>query len=222
MYINSVVCATVMSYKIFDDELVTCMSCVYIDEIAAGALAISEPADACVSLEAPLSGAIMLVLRGGCSFVEKAINVQAAGAIGMVVINHVAAQSAFTMGFDQQDVTVDLIAMMVSKEVGLELLDTAGQLEVHRQQTYINIEAQAHSNLSANTGQTTREHHVIVPDATQRWLQSHRHLQKDATAAWQSLLMDLAAPVLSLKDKQTLHATSILMQSTPEQCVAPD
>ncbi len=197
------------------------MSCVRIAQFVAGALAISEPADACVSLKAPVSGAIMLVLRGGCSFVEKAINVQAAGAVGMVVINHVEAQAAFAMGFDQQDLSVNLIAMMVSKEAELELLHTVGQLEVHRQQTYINIEAQAHSDLSPNTGRATREHHIVVPDDTQRWLQSHSHLQKDATATWQSLLMDLAAPILSSKERQTLQTTNILLQSTPKQCVAP-
>lgn len=70
-------------------------------DIAAGALAVSQPADACVHQEAPLSGAIVLVTRGACSFVEKAINVQAAGAVGIVVINHVNAQAAFAMGFDQ-------------------------------------------------------------------------------------------------------------------------
>ena len=197
-----------------------------IDDGAAGALATSQPADACVSLEGPLSGAIVLVTRGGCSFLEKAINVQAAGAIGIVVINHIKAQAAFTMGFDQQDLGVNLIAMMVSKEVGLELLDTLGQLKVHSQQAYINVEAQPHSDISENTRQTTREHHVVVPDATQRWLQSHRHLQKSATQGsssptWQSLLMDLAAPILSL-ESQTLPKSSTLVQSMSQHCMAPD
>lgn len=190
-------------------------------DIAAGALAVSQPADACVRQEAPLSGAIVLVTRGACSFVEKAINVQAAGAIGIVVINHVNAQAAFAMGFDQQDLGVNLIAMMVSKEVGLELLDTVGQLEVH-QQSYINIQAQAHNDVAS---QMTQEHHVVVPDATQRWLQSHKHLQKAATQgssspAWQSLLMDLAAPILSL-ERQTFQQTNTVMQGTPQHCVAP-
>ena len=179
----------------------------WLDDVAVGALAVSQPADACVRQEAPLSGMIVLVTRGACSFAEKAINVQAAGAIGIVVINHVKAQAAFAMGFDQQDHGVSLIAMMVSKEVGLELIHVVGQLEVWSQQTYISIETQANSGLGDSTGQTTREHHVVVPDATQSWLQSHKHLQKAATQdcsspAWQSLLMDLAAPILSL-ERQT-------------------
>lgn len=189
-------------------------------------MVVAQPADACGSLQAPLDGAIVLVSRGACSFVEKAINAQAAGAIGIVVIDHVEAQTAFAMGFDQQDHGVNLIAMMVNKEVGLELLDIVKQLEIHRQQTYINIEAQPCSDLSDNTnGQTTQEHHVVVPDATQRWLQSLGDLQKSATQgrsspAWQSLLMDLAAPILSLEG-QTLQQTDTIMQSTSQHCVAP-
>lgn len=167
----------------------------------------------------------MLVNRGACSFAEKAINVQAAGAVGIVVINHVEAQAAFTMGFDQQDHGVDLIAMMVSKEVGLELLDVVRQLEVQSQQIYINIEARARSGLGDNTGQTTQEHHVVVPDATQHWLQSHKHLQSAATQdrsspAWQSLLMDLAAPSLSLESRTPDQSTTVT-QSMSQHCVAP-
>ena len=56
--------------------------------------------DACSTVTNPadVAGKIALVDRGTCLFVDKARNVQAAGAIGVVVANNVADPSAVAMG----------------------------------------------------------------------------------------------------------------------------
>jgi hypothetical protein len=52
-----------------------------------GDVVAASPADACTAITTPLGGKIAFVDRGTCNFVVKAANVQAAGAIGMVVGN---------------------------------------------------------------------------------------------------------------------------------------
>lgn len=175
-----------------------------------------------------MDGAIVLVTQGSCSFVEKAINVQAAGAVGIIVMNHVEAQTAFAMGYDRHNDAVKIIAVMVSKEVGLQLLDTVGQLELHSQQTYIDMEAQAEPHATDSAGSARQEQHVVVPDATRRWLQSHEVLHRSATPdgtpgslTWQSMLTDLAASVFA-SEGQTLQQTNTLMPDTSQQCVRPN
>jgi hypothetical protein len=55
---------------------------------------LSDPENACTSLRwsnatalSPFAGAIVLAVRGNCSFVTKAMNIQAAGAVGAVIGN---------------------------------------------------------------------------------------------------------------------------------------
>ena len=56
-----------------------------------GEVANTIPADACAAIAnaGAIAGRIALVDRGGCDFALKAFNVQAAGAIGIVVVNNV-------------------------------------------------------------------------------------------------------------------------------------
>ncbi|KXZ51047.1 hypothetical protein GPECTOR_14g34 [Gonium pectorale] len=56
---------------------------------ATGALAVSQPLDACERPINPdmLAGSVVVVSRGGCSFVHKAKLLQDAGALAMVVLN---------------------------------------------------------------------------------------------------------------------------------------
>ena len=177
-------------------------------------------------MEAAVDGAILLVTRGACSFVEKAVNAAAAKAVGIIVINNVDKQSAFAMGYDQQDVAVNIMAFMVSKEAGLEFLGTVERLELHQQQTYISIGAHAQPDTTASTSPARHEQHVVVPEATQRWLQSQEVLHKSAmpggcggttggtSPSWQSLLVELAT--------QTLQQSSPVLQAKAAQYVAPD
>jgi hypothetical protein len=70
---------------------------------------------ACAELpDGSLTGTIALVTRGACAFSTKALNVQAAGAVGLVVVN--TSDTAFTMGGSDPDVLIP--AVMVSSSDG--------------------------------------------------------------------------------------------------------
>lgn len=49
---------------------------------------VGVPSDACEPIQNNLSGKIALVDRGGCTFVSKTLNAQAAGAKGVIVVNN--------------------------------------------------------------------------------------------------------------------------------------
>jgi hypothetical protein len=69
--------------------------------------------DACSPLDnaADLAGRIALVDRGTCLFIEKARHVQAAGAIGMVVVNNVADTSTLGMAGDDATITIPIASV---------------------------------------------------------------------------------------------------------------
>lgn len=69
--------------------------------------------DACSTLDnaADVAGKVALVDRGTCLFVDKARNVQAAGAIGMVVANNVADTSTLGMAGDDTTITIPIASV---------------------------------------------------------------------------------------------------------------
>ncbi len=71
--------------------------------------------DGCQALTNNVSGDIVLVDRGGCSFVQKANNAQNAGAVGIVIAND-QNTNIFTMGGTDNGVTIP--AMMISQTNG--------------------------------------------------------------------------------------------------------
>ena len=74
------------------------------------------PFDACGTVSNPeqVQGKIAVVLRGDCTFVEKAQKAQDAGAVGVVVVNNVAGD--INMGGESTTITIPVIA--VSNTVG--------------------------------------------------------------------------------------------------------
>lgn len=64
-----------------------------------------------------LTGKIPLIHRGVCTFAEKILNAQAAGAVAVVVYNNVAGAGPFVMGGDPTNITIP--AVMVSTPDGL-------------------------------------------------------------------------------------------------------
>lgn len=82
-----------------------------------GDLVAAAPINACAALTNPgaIAGKIALLDRGGCDFIVKVRNAQAAGAIGVVVANNVAG-APITMGGTAADVTIP--ALMISQEQG--------------------------------------------------------------------------------------------------------
>lgn len=69
--------------------------------------------DACSALDnaAAVAGKIALVDRGTCFFVDKARNVQAAGAIGMVLANNVPDASTLGMSGDDAAITIPVVSV---------------------------------------------------------------------------------------------------------------
>lgn len=72
-----------------------------------------------------LTGKIAIILRGGCTFVEKCRNAQAKGAIAVVICNQEANAGNFpiVMGGDGTDITIPV--MMVDYEDGQKLINNA-------------------------------------------------------------------------------------------------
>jgi hypothetical protein len=70
-----------------------------------------------------LTGKIALIQRGGCTFVEKSQNAQAAGAIAVIVHNQQANEGAFpiVMGGDTPSITIPI--MKISYADGMRLRD---------------------------------------------------------------------------------------------------
>ena len=79
------------------------------------------PSDACEGAGAGLSGKIALIDRGACTFVDKVLNAQSAGAAGVIVANNNAAspEEIFSMGGDTHRVRIP--AVMVSYNSGSAL-----------------------------------------------------------------------------------------------------
>ena len=64
--------------------------------------------DGCTAAVNDLTGFIAFIDRGGCPFVDKAANAQAAGAIAMLVCNNDPAEDPFVMGGDAPDITIPI------------------------------------------------------------------------------------------------------------------
>ena len=77
--------------------------------------------DACSPLlnVAEMTGHIAVADRGTCSFVQKAKNVQAAGAVGLIVVNNV--EGTFPIGLNGTDPAVTITAVHVTLATGSAL-----------------------------------------------------------------------------------------------------
>lgn len=87
---------------------------------------------ACVDIEADVSGAVVLIERGNCSFQGKAARAEAAGAIGVVLMDNVSSGTPPQMGSSSGEEPVSIGMLSVTQADGedlLALLD-AGAVEV--------------------------------------------------------------------------------------------
>jgi photosystem II stability/assembly factor-like uncharacterized protein len=84
----------------------------YEDEDGAGSTACVSPANA-----AAMEGNIVLVWRGGCTFAQKVLRAQAAGAVAVIVANNL--PSNFSMGGG--DAGIAIPAVSISRELGEQL-----------------------------------------------------------------------------------------------------
>lgn len=91
-----------------------------------------NPQEACAAALQPeqLRGSVALVDRGTCTFVQKAQNAQAAGAIALVVIN-VSSNAPVSMGGDGGGVTIPLLSVGNGDGLRLRQFLAQGPVEVH-------------------------------------------------------------------------------------------
>ena len=81
-------------------------------------------ADGCETLTTPVNGRIALVDRGNCTFVVKAANAQAAGAIGLLVANNIGGTDIAGLGGEDRSITIPVL--MVSQNDGATLRTAIG------------------------------------------------------------------------------------------------
>jgi hypothetical protein len=79
--------------------------------------ATGDVTDACEAVVGSLTGKIVLIRRGTCSFESKVVKAQNAGAIGAIIMNNVAGAGAVGMADDAAE-TATIPSVMISKEDG--------------------------------------------------------------------------------------------------------
>ncbi len=85
--------------------------------------------DACEAVSNNLAGKIALVHRGLCSFVQKAQNAQAAGAVGVIIANVASSDAPTTapyMGGTSNEITVPVLSLNLADGQAIEGAITAG------------------------------------------------------------------------------------------------
>lgn len=78
---------------------------------------VTSPANGCTAISTDLTGRIALIDRGVCSFTTKIRNAEAAGAVGVLIVNNVAGDPS-AMGHDGTDPFPAIPAAMLSKAEG--------------------------------------------------------------------------------------------------------
>lgn len=85
--------------------------------VAAADYTVTSPANGCTAITDNLTGKIALIDRGVCTFTTKIRNAQAAGAIGVLIVNNVAGDP-IAMAHDGTDPFPTIPAAMVGKSEG--------------------------------------------------------------------------------------------------------
>lgn len=70
-----------------------------------------------------VTGKVVLIDRGDCSFIEKIMGAQLGGAAGAIVVNNIPGDGPIAMGGDETGATILIPSVMVSYADGLELKD---------------------------------------------------------------------------------------------------
>merc|ERR1712013_607071 len=82
-------------------------------------------------LAGEFTGKIAIVQRGSCFFVTKFLNAQAAGAVGIIVVNHASTEPVF-MAINSPSVNIPGIS--IGKDVGLPLLN---EISINKAQYHV-------------------------------------------------------------------------------------
>jgi hypothetical protein len=97
-----------------------------------GQLVRARPFDACGELANPgnVAGRVAVVLRGNCSFIQKVLFAQRAGALGVVVVNNRGNNELIRMAGDDTMQQPVISSVLVTRETGQRLLAWMGQQPV--------------------------------------------------------------------------------------------
>src|SRR5262249_36615412 len=82
--------------------------------------------DACTALTNNVTGKIVLVDRGSCTFVTKARSVQTAGGLGMIVANNAAGTTPPGLGGADPTITIPVMSVTQADGATLKTLLTQG------------------------------------------------------------------------------------------------
>ncbi|WIA37908.1 hypothetical protein OEZ86_001285 [Tetradesmus obliquus] len=167
----------------------------------AAPLVLAEPLDGCKGLRnaALLRGAVAVVGRGRCSFLDKAMVADAAGAVGLVVMNTAPPGELLTMSGDETGRSPDIPAVLLGGEDSRALLwwlehrpmvgalaalqDGSGQAQQmqagkdkQQQQKQAKTKKQSHQQQQQYQQQQQQQQtrvDLFVPGRSQAWLTEH-------------------------------------------------
>ncbi|KAG2725267.1 hypothetical protein I3843_01G058200 [Carya illinoinensis] len=84
-------------------------------------VALANPSDCCSTPKNNLTGEVILVHRGGCSFTKKANIAEAAGASAILIINYHIALMKMVCATNETDVSIGIPVVMLPHDAGLKL-----------------------------------------------------------------------------------------------------
>uniref|UniRef100_A0A0E0E6Q8 PA domain-containing protein n=1 Tax=Oryza meridionalis TaxID=40149 RepID=A0A0E0E6Q8_9ORYZ len=84
-------------------------------------LMLADPIDCCTSPKEKVSGDILLVQRGKCKFTKKAKFAEAAGASGIIIINHVHELYKMVCEKNETDLDINIPAVLLPRDAGFAL-----------------------------------------------------------------------------------------------------
>lgn len=165
--------------------------------IATGPIVISQPPHACstVGTKGDLKGAIALVLRGNCSFMQKVKNMESLGAIGVVVINHEMDDKMIRMAPDEGAQDVSIPSTLITRADGIQLLRW-----VHKHLVVGTLMSVEDSRTSATEGEALPTRlNVIFPNATRTWMEENMANPLDSNAIYGAILAEQGPAALLLQ-----------------------
>jgi Zn-dependent M28 family amino/carboxypeptidase len=153
---------------------------------------------------AATTGAISLIQRGTCPFVQKLANAQAAGAVGVILFNEGDSAGRVNAGFRSGPTDLAIPAVFSSFGVGKELYDAfnAGQNPtVHLQTNGVNVD-RFYPQVIAETKKGDPDH-VVLAGAHLDSVPAGPGINDDGSGtSWQ---LDLAEEVAKLKPKNKIR-----------------
>lgn len=93
----------------------------------------STPTDGCgTTFDAAVSGKIAIIDRGTCTFVQKVVNAQANGAIGVIIANNQGGAPPDLVGTPSTPVTIPAVSVSQSSGAALKALAAGTELTLYR------------------------------------------------------------------------------------------